>query len=311
MSRPRRPWLIFLITLVAISSSRFAGAQPEDESADARQLPELRVVASIKPLALIARDLLGDWGEVEVLVKGAASPHDYALKVSDMRSLQDAHLLIWMGPELERFLEKALTGLPSDRLLSLGHHGQSQGSDHYEEGAHEHASDLHQWLDPRLAQDMARAIAKRLQHLHPAASTAIGRRLAEQLDRYQALHEELKRTLTLVKDAGFVVQHRGYDHFVQAYDLNQVAWISVSPEQPPGVRHLYQLEKSLLARPPAHQARCLFVELSHESPTAHKLADQLQLKLQGLDILGASSSSYPEMMRTLGRDLIHCLSSPR
>lgn len=310
MSRVHRPWLILLMVVVSVSTSPFAGAQPEGQPGEAAQLPELRVVASIKPLALIAQDLLGNWGQVEVLVKGAASPHDYALKVSDMRSLHDAHLLIWMGPELERFLEKALAGLPSDRLLSLGHHLESPGSGHEEE-SHVHNNDLHQWLDPRLAQDMARAIAKRLQHLYPSVAATIEGRLADQLARYQELHEDLKRILTPLKDTGFVVQHRGYDHFVQAYDLKQVAWISASPEQPPGVRHLYELEKSLETRSPDRQVRCLFVERSHESQTAGKLADQLQLKLQGLDILGKTSSSYPEMMHKLARDFIGCLSGPR
>lgn len=308
MLRLHRPWLMLLMVVVSVSP--FVSAQPEDQPGEAAPLPELRLVASIKPLALIAQDLLGNWGQVEVLVKGAASPHDYALKVSDMRILNDAHLLIWMGPELERFLEKAVAGLSSDRRLSLGHHYESPESGHEEE-AHVHNSDLHQWLDPRLAQDMARAIAKRLQHLYPSAAATIEDRLAEQLDRYEELHKDLKRVLTPVADIGFVVQHRGYDLFVQAYHLNQVAWISTSPEQPPGVRHLYELEKSLETRSPDRPVRCLFVELSHESQTAGKLADQLELKLQGLDILGETSASYPEMMRKLARDFIGCLSGPR
>lgn len=299
---------LFLL-LVLVSTSQFATAQAGDVSQGADEPSELRIVASIKPLALIARDLLGEWGRVEVLVKGAASPHDYSLKVSDMRSLGGAHLIIWMGPELERFLEKTLAGLPPERVMALGQHPESDVS--RREQDHQHDNDLHQWLDPRLVQDMARGIAKRLQRLYPSAGPELERRLAAQLKAYDQLHRDLKRTIAPVKGVGFVVQHRGYEHFVETYGLNQVAWISRTPEQPPGVRHLYELEKTLQSRPSDQKARCLFVELSHESTTARKLADQLQLELQGLDILGESASSYPELMRNLAGDLVDCFSARR
>ncbi|MEX1033952.1 MAG: zinc ABC transporter substrate-binding protein [Cellvibrionaceae bacterium] len=252
----------------------------------------MRVVASIKPLALIAEDLLGELGEVQVLIRGAASPHDYALRASDIRRLHNADLIIWMGPELERFLEKPLAGLPPEQVLTLG----SSAS-----------GDLHQWLDPDLAQTMARAITRRLLQLYPAAHSLLEQRLAAVLADYEQLNEELERMLASVRERGFVVEHQGYDYFVRAYRLNQLGWISAGPEQPPGVRHLYQLEKKLRERSGEERARCLFIEHAHQSDTAHNLAEQLNLELRALDILGQLADSYAELMRNLAEDVVDCL----
>lgn len=271
---------------------------------------ELKVVASIKPLALIAKDLLGESGIVEVLVKGAASPHDYALKVSDMHRLDEAQLIVWMGPELERFLEKPLATMQAERALALGAESGSAASEPRDR-AHDHQGDLHQWLDPRAAKQMAAAIARRLEQLYPAYSAKIEQALAKQAQAYDQLHRDLQQSLIPVKDVGFVVQHRGYDHLVEAYGLNQVGWIAISPEQPPGVRHLFELEKTLRALPPADRARCLFVERSQQSATTRNFAHQLQLRLQALDILGESASSYPELMRNMAGDLLSCLAAPQ
>lgn len=302
----RRGLLLFFLI---VNACQLVNAQNTPHLPGQTHADEMQVIASIRPLALIAQDLLGDSARVDTLVTGAASPHDYALKVSDMRRLRDADLLIWMGPELERFLQKPVDRLSPERVLALGQERESaESGSHAQE--HDHDSDLHQWLDPQLAQQMARAIASRLQQLYPAERPSIERRLDTLTRTYKRLNEELKEVLAPVGERGFVVQHRGYDYFIQAYGLNQLAWISLSPEQPPGVRHLYELEKALRARAPAAKADCLFVELSHQSATASNFAEQLQLRLQPLDILGNRASTYPELMHKLADDVAGCLSAP-
>lgn len=260
---------------------------------------DIQLVASIRPLALIAGELLGPLGDVTLLVPGAASPHDYSLKVSDVQRLRRADLVIWMGKDLERFLEKPLAALPKEKVLALAI-GKVGGSTL---AAHAHG-DPHQWLDPRLAEKMARAIADRLQRLYPQHRTAIQTRLNTLSLTYERLYEETRQALEPVRDVGFVVEHRGYDHFVETFGLRQLGWLSATPEQPPGVRHLYELEKRLRS---GADAGCLFIEQTHQSSAARNLAKQLELRLQSLDLLGHHAASYEELIRHLVRDLVSCL----
>src|SRR5690606_34265543 len=167
----------------------------------AREEGQLKVLASIRPLALIAEDLLGDAARVDVLIKGNASPHDYSLKMSDLRRLEAADLALWMGPQLERFLQKPLRTLPANQVLSLAN----------DQGAL--AADPHQWLDPALAREMAQTIATRLKSQYPQLANQLDSRLAQQLASYRALEEEIEQVLTPLAGRGFVVEHRGYDYF--------------------------------------------------------------------------------------------------
>ncbi len=68
----------------------------------------LSIVTTIKPLALIVNDIAGPRANVDVLLPTNASPHDYALKPSDIKKLKTADMVVWVGPELELFLEKVL-----------------------------------------------------------------------------------------------------------------------------------------------------------------------------------------------------------
>lgn len=61
------------------------------------------VVASIRPLAFIAAGIADGVTGTQVLLPDGASPHDYALKPSDLKKIKQADLFVWVGPELEMF----------------------------------------------------------------------------------------------------------------------------------------------------------------------------------------------------------------
>lgn len=67
------------------------------------------VVASILPIHSLVAGLVGEIHAVEVLLPASASPHGYAMRPSEARRLQNAELLVWVGPDLETFLERPLS----------------------------------------------------------------------------------------------------------------------------------------------------------------------------------------------------------
>ncbi|MBP8851807.1 MAG: zinc ABC transporter substrate-binding protein, partial [Moraxellaceae bacterium] len=70
----------------------------------------LDVVASIRPLALIADAVMEGQGRAHQLVPNGASSHEYALRPSDRALLARADLVLWVGPVHEHFLPTALRG---------------------------------------------------------------------------------------------------------------------------------------------------------------------------------------------------------
>ncbi|MDQ2076229.1 zinc ABC transporter substrate-binding protein [Marinimicrobium sp. ABcell2] len=282
----------FLLLLIMVASALPARA-------------ELQVLVSIKPLKLIAQEVMGGTGEVTSLLEGSASPHDYAMRVSDIRRLRAADLVLWVGPEMETFLVRPLANLPLERILEAqeleGLHwpsGEAAGVHH---GDHFHERDPHIWLDPRNGAIIAEALAARLAKLDPKGASqyqANAQRLTEKL--YQ-LDEELQRRLQPVSGRGFAVYHEGYTHFVKRYDLKQIGYVTFGPEQRPGARHMHQLRQRLT------DAHCLFVEPYYDTRAAAELARNLDLKVGELDPLGMGSSSYPELIETMAQSFLDCL----
>ena len=69
---------------------------------------ELNVVTSIKPVHSLVAAVMEGVGEPGVIIEGAGSPHNFALKPSQAEMLEQANVVFWIGHELEAFLEKSL-----------------------------------------------------------------------------------------------------------------------------------------------------------------------------------------------------------
>ena len=113
---------------------------------------ELKVVSTVKPLTMIVQELTQGVTSTETLLPAGASPHDYALRPSDVRKLNEADLVVWVGPELERFLTKVLDDkenvltLTAQDSINFRHYGDAH-DDHEGHDHDEHAHDDHEGHD--------------------------------------------------------------------------------------------------------------------------------------------------------------------
>lgn len=275
------------------------------------------VVASIQPLALLVRELLqqveqpvdGTLAQVETLLPATVSPHHYALRISDRQRLERADLVVWIGPELERFLTKTLSGY-DDRQLALAelpqmHWPTLHVSPESEIGEYHHFLDPHLWLNPDNGIRIIEALVERLQLLQPSMAEVYQRAGERLIGRLQQLDITLAQLLRPVKDRGFAVYHQGYDHWVAHFGLNQMASVTLLPEQKPGARHLYQLRQQLQG-----QGYCLFVEVNGANRAAEALARDAGLAVKELDPLGVGESvhSYTGLLEQMAEGMLQCLS---
>lgn len=116
---------------------------------------EIRVVTSIKPIHSLVSAVMDGVSSPSLLIEGAGSPHAYAMRPSQARNLQEADVIVWVGPGLEAFLVKpiATTGksalsvplIGSDGLIKLAYRGEHDHHDHGEQAkkSHDHDEDKH------------------------------------------------------------------------------------------------------------------------------------------------------------------------
>lgn len=76
-----------------------------------------RVAADIAPIQSLVAQVMDGVGEVDVIVRPGMSPHGYAMRPSEARALDQADLVIWMGPDLTSWLDEAIETLADDAVV--------------------------------------------------------------------------------------------------------------------------------------------------------------------------------------------------
>ena len=217
-------------------------------------------------------------------------------------------LVFWVGPEMERFLEKPLAALADKavrlagdpRLTALPRRAGDGGA----------GADPHLWLDPANARAIAAVAVTELSAIdpgHAALYRGNGDRLTRRID---ALDRELRARLEPLSTTPFVVFHDAYRYLERAYDLNAVAFVTTAPERPPGARHLHQLRLEMRRM----GVRCLFREPQFEPRLIAALTARSEVRVGVLDPLGAQMEAGPDLyfrlMRANADALVACLGGP-
>lgn len=282
---------------------------------------EVKVLTSIKPLQLIAAAVQDGVAIPEVLLPPGASPHNYALRPSDVRKVQSVDLLYWIGPDMEGFLPRVLGGrsLPSVAVqdlpgLKLRHFGADNHSHAEEANEHDHdhrpgSLDAHLWLSPVNARVIADKMAADLSAADPANAQRYQSNAKAFDARLDALDQRLKKRLANVEGKPYFVFHEAFDYFEDAYGLKHAGVFAVAAEVQPGAQHVAAMRKRLQEV----GKTCVFSEPPLRPRLAETLVAGLPVKLAELDALGgytpATAQGYEQVLEKLGNDLAGCLES--
>jgi zinc transport system substrate-binding protein len=280
---------------------------------------EVRVLTSIKPLQLIAAAVQDGVAVPEVLLPPGASPHNYALRPSDVRKVQSVDLLYWIGPDMEGFLPRVLKGrsLPSVAVqdlpgMKLRHFAEDSHSHAEDADEHDHdhrpgTLDAHLWLSPVNARVIATRMAADLSAADPANAARYQNNLKAFSERLDALDARLKARLAGISGKPYFVFHEAFDYFEDAYGLKHAGVFSVAAEVQPGAQHV----AAMRARLQQVGKTCVFSEPPLRPRLAETLVAGLPVKLAELDALGgytpATAQGYEQVLEKLGNDLAGCL----
>ncbi|BCQ66092.1 zinc transport system substrate-binding protein [Pseudomonas protegens] len=303
MPRLFRLFVAFTFSLFAIGSAQ----------------AEVRVLTSIKPLQLIAAAVQDGVAVPEVLLPPGASPHNYALRPSDVRKVQSVDLLYWIGPDMEGFLPRVLKGrsLPSVAVqdlpgMKLRHFAEDSHSHAEDADEHDHdhrpgTLDAHLWLSPVNARVIATRMAADLSAADPANAARYQSNLKAFSERLDALDARLKARLAGIAGKSYFVFHEAFDYFEDAYGLKHAGVFSVAAEVQPGAQHV----AAMRARLQQVGKTCVFSEPPLRPRLAETLVAGLPVKLAELDALGgytpATAQGYEQVLEKLGNDLAGCL----
>ena len=296
----------------------------------AAQSADAAVVTSLKPLGFIASAIADGVTETQVLLPDGASEHDYSLRPSDAKRLQNADLVVWIGPEMEAFMDKSTQSIPDAKKVTIAQldgvkpllmkGADDDDDDHGAEGGHDHAHaekgdehhhhgdyNMHLWLSPEIARASAVAIHDKLVELMPQSRARLDANLKDFEANLAATDKQVASELAPVKGKGYFVFHDAYGYYEKHYGLTPLGHFTVNPEIQPGAQRLHQIRTQLVEQ----KATCVFAEPQFRPAVVESVARGTSVRMGTLDPLGTniqlSKGSYPAFLTQLATQYASCL----
>lgn len=269
------------------------------------------IVVSIKPFYNICAKVMESVGTPHLILTNNASHHDYQLKPSDAKLINEADLIIWGGPEVDSYLTKPISSL-ADHHLNLAdvaglellpirsstnwQHDHNHGHDHDDhDHAHSHnhdhgTNDPHFWLDPDNAIIIATAIAQRLGEIDPTNAKTYAKNATAFAKKINQDKKVWRQQLSPYKKEPYVVSHDAFQYFNKYFDLDGVGSITLNPEVPPSIQRVQQIQQLL----EADRVRCIFSEPQYSYKIFDSLVKDTNVHVGQLDPLGQDADLGPD-----------------
>jgi zinc/manganese transport system substrate-binding protein len=333
-----RPWtharllpalVVFVIALAGCGPSGATTSHEGDGSG-------LSIVATTTILGDVTAELLGEAGEVSVLMPAGTDPHTFEASARQLAEMQEADLIVANGADLEEHLQDPLTeaedaGVPvfhaMDHVEALafeGHPGEEEhaGEDEHaieeqhgsEEGetpdegeeTHAHdegATDPHFWMDPTRMADVVIALGEQLGELTNDPGS-IGQQADRYAERLEQLDGEIVDMLASIPDDSrtLVTNHEAFNYFAEHYGFTIVGTVipSLSTGAEPSAQDLEELAHTVQQE----GVRAVFAENTQPEQLAQTLAQEVGADVQVVELYsdalgedGSDATTYPDMLR--------------
>jgi len=289
-----RPFAI-VITL-AIASNVYASDKIANKT----------VLVSIAPLHSIVTAITQGVLVPELLMSADISPHDFQLKPSQRRKIQQANLFIWIGDSLETVLDDTvhLEGL---QLFGIEQYGQQLnllpiredelfGQESHDEHDHGDADyDPHFWMSPGNALQFASALSQYLMEWDAANAATYQHNYIEFREQINDRISVWKNDMAPLKGEKILSAHDGFQYFENEYGFQHIASVQTHTEVSLSIKRLDTLNDVIQDQ----QVSCLFTEPQVPDRMIKALVKRNELKLATLDIIGRNLLPGSDLYFTL------------
>jgi zinc transport system substrate-binding protein len=245
------------------------------------------VAATIKPLYLIAVAVTDGISTPSLVLGPGQDPHEFALRPSERRSLEEAEVLLWTGPSLEQPLVALVSSLDAV-VITL----QDATSLHPLET--DLGIDPHLWLSPQAATGIAGILARSLAELDRDNSAKYLHNLEIFTNRMTSLREQLA-SVFLDQQQTWVVDHYAYRYFVEDFGLPQPLVLRESDNRQPGMRTVARLRQAMADA----GIECIVAEPGVNADELRTMLGIPDLQVSHADPLGQTVSASPEAFAQL------------
>lgn len=278
-----------------------------------------QVVTDTPVVQSLVTTVMGDLAAPMLLLDRGADAHDFQLRPSQARALAGADLVIWIGPEMTPWLDRALQArhggqvipllaTPGTRLRAYGGDPADDGVP-ADEGNRHVGTDPHAWLDPAILAAWIGRIADALSAVDEGHATLYRANAALAQTRLEALDQTLANGFAPARGKGLVFGHEAYGYLADRYGLSVVGSLGEGDASAPGAAHVADLR----ARAEKGDVACAFPEAGHDPHGIEQLVAGTGARLgRPLDPAGQELEPGPDLhiavLEAVATAITDCLS---
>jgi zinc transport system substrate-binding protein len=300
---PFRPMLIIYLLFLGLASSLPAHTRP------------INIVTDIGPVQAIVSAVVAGTQVPQQLISRNISPHDFALKPSHIRKLQQADLIVWLGPQATPGLAKlmqrpefadkaiALNLLSTTRLHSVRNAGLATNADA------KLALDPHSWLDPENGLVWANGIFTRLMDLDPENTAAYQANLDAFSKEVGATKQAIGADFLIAQPLPYTQFHDAFQYFEKAVGLSPLGFVTTGDTEAASLGILSQIRTELASHPHS----CVFALPQQVGNATRVFAGIAGVKIGVIDPFGAALGTefaYPALLKDVAAGFTDCIFNP-
>ena len=305
------------------------------------------VISTIQPINSLVSAVIGNTGKTISIIPAEQSPHDFKLKPSDVKVLQNGNIIFYVSNHLESSVTKVFKNLPKNiKLINLmkesginhlairdnaawerhDHHGDDHddhdkhgkkhddhddhdkhGKKHDDHDDHEKEDDVHIWLSPDNAIKIVQKVNKVLSLYFPENSKIYNDNTTKFIDKIRNLKMELIKELSPIKNKPYIVFHDAYQYFEKTFELNAVGSIALEGDIASSPKQISFIKDKIIKS----KASCVFQEPQFDSKLVKIVLEGTNAKTGTLDPHGVNITGnkdfYLQLLKNMAKSLKECL----
>lgn len=230
-----------------------------------------------------------------LITENVSCLHDYTLQTTQMRTVEEAQVVILSGSGLEEFMTDVLPSTAKVIDASTGISLNCNEQNHMHSGEDHHEEDPHIWLSPDNAKQMAQTICTELLTLYPAHADLIKENLTSLIADFDKLEAYADKQLAELSCRELITFHDGFSYMADAFNLTIIHAIEEESGSEASAAELINLIHTIKD----HNLDVIFTERNGSSAAAEIISAETGVGIYRLDMAVAGDSYFDAMYHNI------------
>ena len=294
-----------LLTLLITTSFLFIGCNNNVDSNKTTDDDTLNIVTSFYPLYISTINITKDIPNVTVtnMTKSQTGClHDYQLTPQDLKTLENADILVINGAGMESFLDGVISQYPDleivdatkglslleDDTHSHDYHDHDHDHDHdTEDDDHDHEYNAHVWVSVTGNIEEVKNISSQLEDLNPENKESYEANTNTYVAKLEDLKNEMHTELDNLPNRDIITFHEAFPYFAEEFNLNIAGVIEIEPDSEPSAKEIEDVINTIKTK----NIKSLFTEPQYSSKVAETIATETGATVYELDPIVTGDSN--------------------